>query len=187
MLKASYIKQKFLAELKDLQLWADELLKQMCHQEKPKNVAEVNILRDAHMERKIEIDRREPVFRNLFDFQSKSSSKDKDVENAQSILHQLHDTLLNIWSEEDQRLNYQQLLQEFKLHTDHIDSWLASKEAFLNNVDQSENPRTIELLISKHQAFDKTLNQQITKVDHLKKVETDCFLIVILTCSFVVC
>lgn len=181
MLKASYIKQKFLAELKDLQLWADELLKQMCHQEKPKNVAEVNILRDAHMERKIEIDRREPVFRNLFEFQSKSSSKDKDVENAQSILHRLHDTLLNIWSEEDQRLNYQQLLQEFKLHTDQIDSWLASKEAFLNNVDQSENPRTIELLISKHQAFDKTLNQQITKVDHLKKVETDCFLTVILT------
>lgn len=175
MLDASYIKQKFLSEFNELRLWGDDLLKEMSHHEKPTTAAEVNVLRDLHTERKIEIDRREPVFQNLFGFQSKSGRKDEDVEGSQNALHELRDMLVTAWEEENERLLYENRLLEFKLHADQIDSWLIAKEAFLNNIDQSENPRTVELLIRKHQAFEKTLSQQIVKVDDFKVVSTLLF------------
>lgn len=58
--------------------------------------------------------------------------------------------------------------QQFKEQADQADSWLATKEAFLNNDDLGESLSGVETLIRKHGEFEKMLTSQLGRIDELE-------------------
>ncbi|XP_025833247.1 spectrin beta chain, non-erythrocytic 1 [Agrilus planipennis] len=170
-LDKAHTKQKFLAEINDLDLWVMEIIKRMENQNKPNSVAEAEALLELHKERKAEIDGRQETFEALTEFGlSLAKSNDHEVNQAVEKLKELDELLLDAWKKHLQDLTHAYQLQEFKEQADQLDSWLGSKEAFLNNDDVGETPRATDALIRKHQDFEKLLNQQLNRIDDLEKV-----------------
>lgn len=50
------------------------------------------------------------------------------------------------------------------------ETWLANKEAFLNNEDLGDSLSAVEALLQKHEAFEKTLTVQEARVDELEQL-----------------
>ncbi|KAF5308651.1 hypothetical protein FQR65_LT06112 [Abscondita terminalis] len=166
----AYTKQKFLSDLNDLQLWADEAIMSMKDQNKPKSVTEAEALMELHNEKKAEIDGRQEVFDNLYEFGKNIKSDDPEIENSLTKLRELQKTLTNTWKKHKEDLTHEYQLQEFKEQADQLESWFASKEAFLNNDDLGESTRAVEILIRKHHDFEKMLTQQMNRVSDLQEV-----------------
>lgn len=169
-LDKAYTKQKFLTDLKDLELWANETIKRMENQNKPSSVTEAEGLLELHNEKKAEIDGRQEAFSNLCEFGKNLKSNDSEIQEALEQLQELQQELTDKWKKHKQDLTHEYQLQEFKEQADQLNTWLASKEAFLNNDDLGESPRTVETLIRKHQDFEKMLNQQMVRINDLQKV-----------------
>jgi len=62
-------------------------------------------------------------------------SVQEDPAPSLAHLEELRRTLGMTWEEHRKNLTQAQQLQLFREQADHADSWLASKEAFLNNDD----------------------------------------------------
>ncbi|KAK4883333.1 hypothetical protein RN001_006652 [Aquatica leii] len=169
-LAKAYTKQKFLSDLNDLELWANETIKPMEDQNKPKSVAEAEALMELHNEKKAEIDGRQEAFENLYDFGKTIKGDDLEIEDSLIRLRELQTTLTNTWTTNKENLTHEYQLQEFKEQADQLESWFASKEAFLNNDDLGESTRAVEILIRKHQDFEKMLTQQMSRVSDLQEV-----------------
>lgn len=57
----------------------------------------------------------------------------------------------------------------FLLQADQADSWLATKEAFLNNDDLGESLSGVETLVRKHEEFEKMLASQLIRIEELER------------------
>ncbi|XP_017780552.1 PREDICTED: spectrin alpha chain, non-erythrocytic 1 isoform X2 [Nicrophorus vespilloides] len=171
-LDGAYTKQKFLADTKDLEVWCSEMIKRMESRHKPTNVLEAVAQLELHDELKVEIDGRAEEFKKLINFGKEMGNSDNQINEVVEKLEQLQKNLLKTWTMHKQDLTHEYQLQGFKGHADQLDSWLASKEAFLNNDDVGENIRTVEALIRKHQDFEIMLPQQLVRITDLQDVAT---------------
>ncbi|XP_031334782.1 spectrin beta chain, non-erythrocytic 1 isoform X2 [Photinus pyralis] len=169
-LERAYTKQKFLSDLKDLELWTDENIKSMEDTNKPKSISEAEALIELHNEKKAEIDGRQEVFEHLHNFGKSIKDEDSEIEEALERLQKLKKLLTSKWMKHKEDLTHEYQLQEFKEQGDQLESWLATKEAFLNNDDLGESTRAVETLMRKHQDFEKMLNQQMNRVTDLQEV-----------------
>lgn len=170
-LERSYTKQKFFADLKDLELWVIDTSKRMEAQNKPTSAAEAEALVELHNELKAEIDGRQRSFELLSAYGNKlAQNKDPEIVRALEKLQDLQQTINEAWSLQEQNLTHERKVQECKELADQLDSWFAAKEAFLNNDDIGDNPRAVEALIRKHRDFEMALNQQLTRVKDFEKV-----------------
>lgn len=170
-LGSAYNKQKFFAELKDLDVWVNESIKRMEAQNKPMSVADAQALLELHNERKAEIDGRKETFALLRDDGRKlQRTNDPEISEALQNLDDLEKTIMHAWTQHRNDLTHEYKVQDFKEQADQLDSWFASKEAFLNNDDIGENPRAVESLIRKHKDFEIMLGQQLNRVNELEKI-----------------
>lgn len=79
-----------------------------------------------------EIDGRQEIFKALKDYGLRlNPPREEDL----ARLEELRRTLIAAWDERRTKLTQAHQLQQFKEQADQADSWLASKEAFLNNDD----------------------------------------------------
>lgn len=79
-----------------------------------------------------EIDGRQETFKALKDFGLRlNPSREEDL----ARLEELRRRLGAAWEERRTRLHQAHQLQQFREQADNADSWLATKEAFLNNDD----------------------------------------------------
>lgn len=170
-LKNAHTRHKFFAELKELDLWVNETKKRMKSQNKPTSVSEAETQLELHDEIKAEIDGRREPFDILLDFATDSAEKkDADFVDVIDSLKNMQNDLENAWLQHRMDLTHEYDVQNFKEQADQIDSWLASKEAFLNNDDIGENPRAVEALLRKHQDFETMLHQQLNRISDLEKM-----------------
>lgn len=173
-LERAYTKQKFFADLRDLELWVTDTSKRMEAQNKPTSAAEAEALVELHNELKAEIDGRQRSFEVLSAFGNKlAQNKDPEINKALQKLEDLQQTINEAWARHKQNLTHEYKVQECKELADQLDSWFAAKEAFLNNDDIGDNPRAVEALIRKHRDFEIALNQQLTRVNEFEKVAKD--------------
>ncbi|KAK9716990.1 Variant SH3 domain [Popillia japonica] len=171
VLDSAYNKQKFFAELKDLDVWVNESIKRMEAQNKPMSVADAQALLELHNEHKAEIDGRKESFAVLRDYGRKlQRSNDPEITEALQKLDDLEITIVSAWTQHKNDLTHEYKVQDFKEQADQLDSWFASKEAFLNNDDIGENPRAVESLIRKQKDFEIMLGQQLNRVNELEKI-----------------
>lgn len=169
-LNTAYTKHKFIADLRELELWVADTIKKMSSSELPNNIAEAEALLELHHERKAEIDGRQEIFKALKDYGLRlNPPREEDL----ARLEELRRTLSAAWDERRTKLTQAHQLQQFKEQADQADSWLASKEAFLNNDDLGDSLSGVEVLLRKHEAFEKALWAQMSKVEELEKFGMD--------------
>lgn len=166
-LNAAYTSHKFQADLRELQIWVADTIKRMGSSNLPTNLAEAHSLLELHDERKAEIDGRQEIFKTLKEAGLKLNPP---PENDLAKLEELRRTLAVAWEDRKQILVQAQKLQIFKQASDMADSWLASKEAFLNNDDLGDSLASVEELFRKHEAFEKTVQAQVKRVDEVEKL-----------------
>lgn len=167
----AFTHQKFLAELKDLELWVADTIKRMNSYQKPTNDSEAEAQLGLHDELKAEIDGRQPAFKNLISFGQKlAETKSPDYTNCVKKLEDLQKSVIKAWEKCKKDLTHEYLVQGFKEQADQLETWLVSKEAFLNNDDIGDNLRAVDALIRKHQDFEVMLNQQLSRVDDLQNI-----------------
>ncbi|XP_076029013.1 spectrin beta chain, non-erythrocytic 5 kst isoform X3 [Oratosquilla oratoria] len=173
-LAASYTLHKFLSDLRELEKWQDDIVGRMNASPLPTNTAEAEMVLQGHQEIKAEIDGRKDVFRKLRKFGGKLIDNDhfaKDIiqEHLQS-LNATEEKVDKCWADRERMLTQAHKLQVFIEMADQADSWLSSKEAFLNNDDLGDSMMAVETLIRKHESFEKTFEAQGSKIERLEEL-----------------
>ncbi|XP_046388683.1 spectrin alpha chain, non-erythrocytic 1 isoform X4 [Ischnura elegans] len=158
----------------------------------PTSVVEADAMLELHNELKAEIDGRQEVFRALkknglaLVAPSKQQGMDedeqrpeevegvkeldgKDIEPSIALLSDLRRKLIAAWEERRQILAHAHQLQVFLEQAQQADEWLASKEAFLANDDLGDSLSSVEALVRRHEAFEKTVTAQASRVEELEK------------------
>ncbi|XP_055551148.1 spectrin beta chain, non-erythrocytic 1 isoform X2 [Wyeomyia smithii] len=169
-----YTAHKFTANVKELELWTNDMIKKMDSVVSPATIGECQAQIQLHRERKAEIDGRDKVFKALQEHGERLVAENKAngirndyVEKALRQLEDLNKQLHDSWKGKDRGLKEAHQLQQFKEQADQIEAWLANKEAFLNNDDVGESFTAVEALIKKHEAFEKLL--AASRTDELEK------------------
>ncbi|XP_050460702.1 spectrin beta chain, non-erythrocytic 5 isoform X2 [Cataglyphis hispanica] len=172
-LNQAYTLHKFQADLHELDIWVADTIKRMNESEPPTTISEAEAVLELHQERKAEIDGRQDTFKSLKEHGQKLLSINEDIKNNLEHLEELRQTLANAWDDRRQKLTQAHQLQLFKEQADQADSWLATKEAFLNNDDLGESLSGVETLLRKHEEFEKMLMSQLGRIDELEKFAND--------------
>ncbi|KAJ8962237.1 hypothetical protein NQ318_018209 [Aromia moschata] len=171
LLEKAYAQEKFLAEVNELEQWVNDTIKRMDSQGKPNTIAEAEAQLELHNELKAEINGRNEPFKLLINYGQTCPEKDnpKIKENVEK-LKDLQDSILVAWEERKQELTHEYDVQDFKEQVKQLNSWLAAKEAFLNNDDVGDTPRAVEALLRKHNDFEAMLEKQLVRVEELEGI-----------------
>uniref|UniRef100_A0A6B2E568 Putative beta chain spectrin n=1 Tax=Phlebotomus kandelakii TaxID=1109342 RepID=A0A6B2E568_9DIPT len=165
LLQNAQILHKYAADVREYEDWVNNIMKKMDSAPTPATIDEAEIQLELHQERKAEIDGRDEAFlvlqkhgKELVSLEEAKNIKMIDISKNLETLESLHENLHKAWQNRADQLKatYQILL--FKAQADQIDRWLRNKEAFLNNDDLGDSFTSVEVLIKKHEAFEKLLN-----------------------------
>ncbi|XP_058129165.1 spectrin beta chain, non-erythrocytic 1 [Anopheles coustani] len=165
VLKQGYTAHKFTANVRELELWANDMIKKMDSAASPATIGDCKAQIQLHHERKAEIDGRDRIFHDLKENGERLVAENRErgirndhVEKALRNLEDLNKHLHDSWKGRNRGLKEAHQLQLFKEQADQIVEWLTNKEAFLNNDDLGESFTAVEALIKKHEAFEKLLH-----------------------------
>lgn len=172
-LNQAYTLHKFQADLHELEIWVADTIKRMDDAEPPTTISEAEALLELHQERKAEIDGRQETFKSLGEQGQKLMDINKDVTDSVNHLEDLRNNLIDAWDERRQKLTQAHQLQLFKEQANQADSWLATKEAFLNNDDLGESLSGVEALVRKHEEFEKMLSAQLGRIEELERFASE--------------
>lgn len=169
-LENGYTIQKFVSDVRELELWTNEIIKKMNSSPSPITINECVQQIQLHDERKAEINGRDKIFKNLQQHGEEliKFNDNETLRDSLQNLSELNVTLHQAWQDKSKRLNDAHQLQLFKEQSDQIDLWLANKEAFLNNDDLGDTFTAVEILIKKHNEFEKLL-KNTNRCDELNK------------------
>nr|XP_036670450.1 spectrin beta chain, non-erythrocytic 5 isoform X4 [Drosophila suzukii] len=172
ILNEAYLAHKFVSDVKELELWVNDMIKKMNNTQAPSTINDCETQLELHQERKVEIEGREEAFAGLKQQGDQLSTRpqQQQPENVRKyllVLEELHQTLNEAWSERARDLTEAHQLQLFKAQVEQVEIWLANKEAFLNNDDLGDSYTAVERLLKKHDEFEKLLHAD--HVDTLQK------------------
>ncbi|XP_043649951.1 spectrin beta chain, non-erythrocytic 5 isoform X4 [Drosophila teissieri] len=172
ILNEAYLAHKFVSDVKELELWVNDMIKKMNNTQSPSTINDCETQLELHQERKVEIEGREEAFAGLKQQGDQLSTRpqQQQPENVRRyllVLEELHQTLNEAWSERARDLTEAHQLQLFKAQVEQVEIWLANKEAFLNNDDLGDSYTAVERLLKKHDEFEKLLHAD--HVDTLQK------------------
>ncbi|XP_055376264.1 spectrin beta chain, non-erythrocytic 1 isoform X2 [Condylostylus longicornis] len=177
ILNDAYKVHKFVSNVKEMELWVNDIIKKMNSAPNPATISECESQLELHQERKAEIDGREKAFGDLKSYgeslvAANESTNDltkqtDEVVHYLQILEALHNTVHEAWNDRAKQLKDAHQLQLFKSQAEQVETWLGNKEAFLNNDDLGDSYNAVERLIKKHEAFEKLLDSD--NVEQLEK------------------
>ncbi|XP_053955094.1 spectrin beta chain, non-erythrocytic 5 isoform X2 [Anastrepha ludens] len=172
ILNDAYLVHKFVSDIKELELWVNDMIKKMKAAQAPMTISDCETQLELHQERKVEIDGRDKAFNDLKAHGETLSGMKKpaNVKQYLTILEDLHSTLHEAWNERARDLTEAHQLHLFKAQVEQVEIWLANKEAFLNNDDLGDSYPAVERLIKKHDAFEKLLDSDnVTELQKFAK------------------
>ncbi|XP_060523506.1 spectrin alpha chain, non-erythrocytic 1 isoform X2 [Cylas formicarius] len=168
-LERAYLREKFLAESEDLELWVSDTVKRMEATGKPNSVAEAEAHLELHNELRAEINGRRQLFRDSIRAGETFAEKDNPaVVESVGRLRELERAIDEAWERRKEQLAREYSIQDFKEQANQINNWLATKEAFLNNDDVGDTPRAVDKLLRKHQDFENLLERQLLRIGELE-------------------
>ncbi|XP_057323872.1 spectrin beta chain, non-erythrocytic 1 isoform X4 [Microplitis mediator] len=167
-LNKAYTLHKFKFDLNEVELWVNDTIKRMNESGVPTTISEAQSLLELHKEIKAEIDGRKDMINSLNEHALKLIKIYPDIKDNIYHLENINKNLVNAWNERNDKLIKSYHLQQFKEQADQADSWLSTKEAFLNNDDLGESLSGVETLIRKHNEFDKMLTSQLGRINELE-------------------
>lgn len=167
---------RFMLMAHDLQLWMDDIIRQMNTQEKPRDVSGVELLMNNHQSLKAEIDAREENFAiciNLGrDLLNRKHYRQEEVREKliQLTLERLDMT--DLWKDRWEHLQLILEVYQFARDAAVAEAWLVAQEQYFINQDLGDTLDAVENLIKKHEAFEKAAATQEERFAALEKPTT---------------
>ncbi|CDW52048.1 protein sma d; protein sma c; protein sma b [Trichuris trichiura] len=175
-LQAAHELLKFFDCTRELESWSSNMMSKLTSYNMPHTVHESQCQLEAHKERKAEILGRREQFQQHEELgsqlKSNQSQQAKAIAESMDKLKRQYADLLKVellekWDEENARLWRWYEFQYFSEQACQVDSWLATKEAFLNRDNPGNSLDEVDKLLKQQDRFETTLRAQSEKMDKL--------------------
>nr|XP_022333961.1 spectrin alpha chain, non-erythrocytic 1-like isoform X4 [Crassostrea virginica] len=162
---------RFLADVRDLMSWANEIEQEMKSDKAARDVYGVDMIKTRHEELKAEIDARAETFTTIIQTGEEMINNEHDskaeIEEKVKLVAEAQERLRSVWEE---RRDFYDQLYEFHIFlrdAQQLDTISSSQEAYLTSCEFGSTVDQVEALIRKHDAFDKVLEVQEDKLEAL--------------------
>ncbi|KAI6237537.1 hypothetical protein M3Y95_00275500 [Aphelenchoides besseyi] len=163
---------RYFDSVKKMEQWAQQIRNKMVTYVRPRSVEDARQLLSEHAERQVEIESRQAELSALREFGQQVTNDQPDhrseIQRAHRRLQNIEHQIRQTWEQENAALQKALELQTLYSQVLQTESWLATKEAFVNDYDLGDSVDTVDLLIRKHDNFEKTLQAQSDKMDALR-------------------
>nr|XP_013802206.1 PREDICTED: spectrin beta chain, erythrocytic isoform X2 [Apteryx mantelli mantelli] len=169
-------KFRFFNMVRDLLSWIESIIRQIETQEKPRDVSSVELLMKYHQGIKAEIDTRDKSFTTCIDLGKKLlQRKHHEAPEIKAKLVELVEkrrAMVETW---DRRWDWLRLLLEvcqFSRDASVAEAWLIAQEPYLASGDYGHTVDSVEKLLKRHEAFEKSTATWEERFAALRKLTT---------------
>jgi len=164
--------QKFLCEFRDLMSWVQNMRSLICTDELATDVTGAEALLERHSEHRTEIDARNNAFQAFELFGKQLLQADHyasgEVEEKLETMAASREDLEKAWIARRMQLDQCLELQLFYRDCEQAENWMTNRESFLHSDDVDSKEEKIEMMIKKHEDFDKAIGNQEEKIESLQ-------------------
>jgi len=169
----SYDLQKFLSDYRDLMSWVGSMKSLICTDELATDVTGAEALIERHNEHRTEIDARTNTFQafDLFGRQLLQADHfaSPEVQERLEGMEGAREDLEKAWIARRMQLDQCLELQLFYRDCEQAENWMTNRESFLQQGGQEDSKEEkIEMMIKKHEDFDKAINTEEEKIEALQ-------------------
>ncbi|CAH0387321.1 unnamed protein product [Bemisia tabaci] len=167
---------KFLAMVRMLMLWMTDMINQMNHTEKPRDVSGVELLMNNHRSLKAEIEARDSNFTSCFslgkELLSRTHYASSEIKEKLVSLTDERNALMSRWEERWEHLQLILEVYQFARDAAVAEAWLLAQEPYLMSIELGHTIDDVENLIKKHEAFEKSATAQEERFSALERLTT---------------
>ncbi|KAM9354795.1 spectrin beta chain, non-erythrocytic 5 [Pholidichthys leucotaenia] len=173
-LKLACQRYLFLNTAKDYLLWCSQLIVAMTAEESISDVATADLLLAQHQQLRAEMEARQETYQQAVDMgdelQMQDSSNRKEVLEKLKALQAERDKLEEQWNKRQRWLEAVHLEQVFYRDVNSMDKIFNSQEILLQSSTLGNTVDDTEVLMKRHEAFEKLLSSQEDKLSSLKEL-----------------
>ncbi|XP_039393170.1 spectrin beta chain, erythrocytic isoform X3 [Mauremys reevesii] len=169
-------KFRFFSMVRDLLSWMESITRQIETQEKPRDVSSVELLMKYHQGIKSEIETRQRSFTSCVDLGKKLLQRrhqaSAEIKEKLLQLTEKRREMLETW---DRRWDWLRLLLEvcqFSRDASVAEAWLIAKEPYLASGDYGQTVDSVEKLLKRHNAFEKSTTTWEERFAALQRLTT---------------
>ncbi|KAH1172387.1 spectrin beta chain, erythrocytic [Mauremys mutica] len=166
----------FFSMVRDLLSWMESITRQIETQEKPRDVSSVELLMKYHQGIKSEIETRQRSFTSCVDLGKKLLQRrhqaSAEIKEKLLQLTEKRREMLETW---DRRWDWLRLLLEvcqFSRDASVAEAWLIAKEPYLASGDYGQTVDSVEKLLKRHNAFEKSTTTWEERFAALQRLTT---------------
>merc|ERR1719391_525107 len=167
---------RFFAMVRNLQIWMDDLMRQMSTSEKPRDVSGVELLMNNHQGHKAEIDAREDNFGDVLslgkELLSRSHYASYEIKEKLVELTDKRNGMIHRWEERWEHLQLILEVYQFARDAAVAEAWLIAQDPYLKSEEYGQTIDEVENLIKKHEAFEKAAAAQEERFAALERLTT---------------
>uniref|UniRef100_A0A8C2UX42 Spectrin beta chain n=1 Tax=Chinchilla lanigera TaxID=34839 RepID=A0A8C2UX42_CHILA len=169
-------KFRFFSMVRDLLSWMESIIRQIETQEKPRDVSSVELLLKYHQGIKAEINTRAKNFNTCLELgESLLQRQHQASEEIREKLQQMMAKRLEMdkkWEDRDDRLRMLLEVCQFSRDASVAEAWLIAQEPYLASRDYGHTVDSVEKLIRRHEAFEKSTATWAERFAALEKPTT---------------
>lgn len=168
----SYDLQRFLSDYRDLMAWINSMMSLVTSEELGNDVTGSEALIERHQEHRTEVDARAGTFSAFEQFgaellQANHYASPEIKEKIESLASSRED-LERAWTARRLQLDQNLDLQLYLRDCEQAENWMLAREAFINAEEVDSKGDNVEMLIKKHEDFDKAINGHEEKIAALQ-------------------
>uniref|UniRef100_A0A7E4UVW3 Spectrin beta chain n=1 Tax=Panagrellus redivivus TaxID=6233 RepID=A0A7E4UVW3_PANRE len=170
----SFNLHKYFDAIKKTEAWSSGVRNRMTSYIRPKSVADAEALISTHKDINAEIEGHEHELKLLSgygqDIAAEQTDHKAEINRAHRRLQNIEHQIRQTWEAENIALHKALRLQQLNAQVVLTESWIASKEAVINQFDTNDSIDAVDSQLKKHDAFEKTvIGQGEDKIAALRK------------------
>ncbi|XP_052041583.1 spectrin beta chain, erythrocytic [Apodemus sylvaticus] len=169
-------KFRFFSMVRDLLSWMESIIRQIETQERPRDVSSVELLLKYHQGIKAEINTRAKNFSTCLELgesllQRQHQASDEIREKLQQVISRRQE-MNDKWETRSDRLHMLLEVCQFSRDASVAEAWLIAQEPYLASRDFGHTVDSVEKLIKRHEAFEKSTASWAERFAALEKPTT---------------
>ncbi|XP_028968283.1 spectrin beta chain-like [Galendromus occidentalis] len=167
---------RFLHLCRDLQLWMEDVVRQMNTSEKPRDVSGVELLMNNHQSLKAEIDAREDNIAACVtlgqELLARNHYASGEIKEKLLALTTQRNGMMDRWEERSEHLQLILEVYQFARDAAVAEAWLVAQEPYLLSRELGHTIDEVDTLIKKHESFEKSAAAQEERFTALERLTT---------------
>ncbi|ELK09862.1 Spectrin beta chain, brain 1 [Pteropus alecto] len=169
-------KFRFFSMVRDLLSWLENIIRQIDTQERPRDVSSVELLMKYHQGIKAEIETRSKNFSACLELgksllQRQHEASEEIREKLQQVVSRAKE-MDEKWTARWEQLRILLEVCQFSRDASVAEAWLIAQEPYLASQDFGHTVDSVEKLIKRHEAFEKSTASWAERFDALKRPTT---------------